>query len=221
MRQCCCPCNTRGTQTLRHRHTSLSIWDYAWIWICTVRAYEIFVFFISGPPDIFMSDRRSKIVEHGDILTICLFSVCESQFYRLDTKGRHSCYWNLFLRDMTHRHTDDSTTEQPSFSPVFTVVQNSHTKIPQRYIQWWNWSEKKCSCITDRECCFLALYSGSLFVDKDHEGDSQYWGLTVGGHTGARFRKVQIILGQSGQGVQELMPAVGTSREGGLVGISG
>ncbi len=49
------------------------------------------------------------------------------------------------------------------------------------------------------------LSSGSLFLDKDHEGDSQYWGLTVGGQTGARFtqRKVQIKLGQSVQGVQE------------------
>ncbi|KAI3358619.1 hypothetical protein L3Q82_015029, partial [Scortum barcoo] len=49
-------------------------------------------------------------------------------------------------------------------------------------------------------------FNGSLFLDKDQEGDSQYWGLTVGGQTGARFtqRKVQIKFGgQSVQGVQE------------------
>lgn len=58
-----------------------------------------------------------------------------------------------------------------------------------------------------------------MFLDKDHEGDSQYWGLTVGGQTGARFtqRKVQIKLGQSVQGVQEFRCCQGTAAANGEV----
>lgn len=69
----------------------------------------------------------------------------------------------------------------------------------------------------------LFLSSGSLFLDKDHEGDSQYWGLTVGGQTTARFtqRKVQMKLGQRVQGVQEFRCCQGTAaakREGWWLG---
>lgn len=81
----------------------------------------------------------------------------------------------------------------------------------------------KWSCMTllfHRSLCRY-LSSGSLFLDKDHEGDSQYWGLTVGGQTGARFaqRKVQIKSGQSVQGVQEFRRCQGTTAANGGGGL--
>lgn len=117
---------------------------------------------------------------------------------------------------------------------LFTLIQ----KVIQKYLditfneRICQFSEKKCSCITDHVCRFsvscylsLSLSSGSLFLDKDHTGDSQYWGLTVGGLTGARFtqRKVQIKLGQHVQGVQEFRCCQGDSscQDGGLWWWSG
>lgn len=162
-----------------------------------------------------------------------------SQVYRLccmDTKGRRNCYWsrNLFqydFLDKLHQYADDSTTGQPftihiffsPFSLLYKKVYKNTSTIHsmKEFVNFW----KKCSCITDHVCHFPShslchyLSSGSLFLDKDHEGDSQYWGLTVGGQTGARFtqRKVQIKLGQSVQGVQEFrccQGAAAAKREG-------
>lgn len=188
-----------------------------WIWTCTVWTYEIFVF-LSGPPDIFMSDRRSKIV-----VTywqyVCFQSVNHSF---TDWIQKEDIAVTGISSDGTSYINTQTIAQQNSLHFLqFSLLYKKVIQNPTTLHSMMELVRKKCSCITDCECCFLALYSGSLFLDEDHKGDSQYWGLTVGGHTRAHFRKVQIILGQSGQGVQELMPAVGTSREGGLVGISG
>lgn len=107
--------------------------------------------------------------------------------------------WETFSKDEPHQYTHGTTRGKPFnthffFSPFSLLYKN----VIQKYLDiTFNEgicqpSEKKCSCITDRVrrfpshslCHFLS--AGSLFQDKDHEGNSQYWGITVGGRTGAR-----------------------------------
>ena len=154
----------------------------------------------------------------------------------LGTKGRRSCCcWsrNLFQSDFPARKPTsvqmifDHNRTAFHFSLHFlSVIQKKsykNTSTLHSMKEFVNFLKKvllhKWSCMTllfPRSLCWY-LSSGSLFLDKDHEGDSQYWGLTVGGQTGARFaqRKVQIKSGQSVQGVQEFRRCQGTAAANG------
>lgn len=157
----------------------------------------------------------------------------------LGTKGRRSCCWsrNLLQSDFP---AGESTSVQMIFDHNRTAFHFSlhflsdlqkksykNTSTLHSMKEFVNFLKKvllhKWSCMTllfHRSLCRY-LSSGSLFLDKDHEGDSQYWGLTVGGQTGARFaqRKVQIKSGQSVQGVQEFRRCQGTTAANGGGGV--